>query len=664
MVARGDVIWTPSPERIESCNWSTFAARAVSRYGAPAGAATDARALHRWSIDDPAQFWAAIWELGGLGPDLGDIGAIGAGVAAAPSFFPDGRLNVAEVLLGEPSDRDAFVVIGEDGTRRALSRRELHTSVRAAAGALLTDGVRPGDRVVAVVPYSIESVVIGLAAAAVGATFASASPDFGEDALVDRFGQLDPAVLVTTEYHAYAGKRHDTALRAATLADRLGVRRGVMVGSAPAAGGAGVEWVEWSAWLDSATPCTQFDRFPYDHPWYVLFSSGTTGKPKALVHRAGGVLLKHISEHVLHTDIRPGDVVFQFTTTGWMMWNWAVSGLATGATVVSYDGSPFHPAPSTLWDVVDAERVTMFGTSAKYLDECAKVGLEPRRTHRLDSLRTISSTGSPLSTDRFAWVYEAIAPDVHLASISGGTDLCGCLVGGYPTEPVTAGVIQGPSLGVAADVVDDDGRPVVEQQGELVVDRPFPSQPLRFVGDDDGSRYHAAYYTRFPGRWHQGDRTTRTADGGFVIHGRSDATLNPGGVRIGTAEIYRTVDRHPDVIDSVAVPRTVGDDTVIVLFVRLREGHVLDDELIADLRARIRSELSPRHVPAAIGQVHRMPRTKSGKLVEIAVRTIVNGGTVTDTGALDDASALDEFVDHPCLAGLAIRRPPGSEQRA
>jgi acetoacetyl-CoA synthetase len=302
--------------------------------------------------------------------------------------------------------------------------------------------------------------------------------------------------------------------------------------------------------------------------------------------------------------------------------------------------------------VIDAERVTLFGTSAKYLDECAKAGLRPRASHRLDSLRTISSTGSPLSTDRFAWVYAEVAPDAHLASISGGTDLCGCLVAGYPTEQVRAGVIQGPALGVDADVVDDDGVPVVEHQGELVVHRPFPSQPLGFVGDPDRSRYRAAYYERFPGRWHQGDRTTRTDDGGFVIHGRSDATLNPGGVRIGTAEIYRVVDRHPVVVDSIAVPRIVGDDQVIVLFVRLVEGAVLDDELTADLRNRIRSELSPRHVPAAIGQVHRMPRTKSGKLVEIAVRTIVNGGTVSETGALDDPASLDEFVDHPCLAAL------------
>jgi acetoacetyl-CoA synthetase len=648
MVGRGDVIWTPSPERIASSNWSRFTADAVNLYGAPEEAAADAAALHRWSIDEPAAFWTAIWDLGGLGPYRGPFGDLSGGVAAAPSFFPEGRTNVADVLLGEPTDHVALVVIGEDGTRRELSRRALSDAVRAAAGALLADGVRPGDRVVAVVPYSPESVVISLATAAVGATFASASPDFGEDALVDRFGQLDPAVLVTTGQHAYAGRQHTTVARATTLAERLGVRRGVMIGASPAGG----PWTEWDEWLGRSAPCTQFELFPYDHPWYVLFSSGTTGKPKAIVHRAGGVMLKHLSEHILHTDIREGDVVFQFTTTGWMMWNWAVSALATGATVVSYDGSPFHPGPAALWDVVDAERVTMFGTSARYLDECAKLGLEPRLSHRLDSVRTISSTGSPLSTDRFAWVYEAIAPDAHLASVSGGTDLCGCLVAGYPTEQVRAGVIQGPALGVAADVVDDYGRPVVEQQGELIVDRPFPSQPIGFVGDADGSRYRAAYYERFAGMWHQGDRTTRTADGGFVIHGRSDATLNPGGVRIGTAEIYRTVDRHPDVVDSIAVPRIVGDDQVVVLFVRLREGRMLDDELTADLRARIRSELSPRHVPAAIGQVNRMPRTKSGKLVEIAVRTIVNGGTVTETGALDDASALDEFVDHPCLAGL------------
>ena len=343
-----------------------------------------------------------------------------------------------------------------------------------------------------------------------------------------------------------------------------------MIGAAPTAAGV---WIEWDEWVGAATPCAEFELFPYDHPWYVLFSSGTTGKPKAIVHRAGGVLLKHVSEHVLHSDIHAGDVVFQFTTTGWMMWNWAVSALATGATVVSYDGSPFHPGPTALWDVVDAERVTMFGTSAKYLDECAKVGLEPRVSHRLDSVRTISSTGSPLSTDRFAWVYEAVAPDVHLASISGGTDLCGCLVGRVPDRAGAGRRDPGPGARVSPPTSSTTtGNPVVEQQGELVVDRPFPSQPLGFVDDTDGSRYRSAYYEQFPGRWHQGDRTTRTADGGFVIHGRSDATLNPGGVRIGTAEIYRTVDRHPAVVDSIAVPRIVGDDQVIVLFVRLRDG--------------------------------------------------------------------------------------------
>ena len=469
------------------------------------------------------------------------------------------------------------------------TRRGLSDAVRAAAGALLADGVRQGDRVVAVVPYSVESVVIGLAAAAVGATFASASPDFGEDALVDRFGQLDPAVLVTTGQHSYAGKQHDTVARAAALADRLGVRRGVMIGADPtAAGGVSPGACGGNGTRGSVgrrrTPSSSCSRTTTRGTCCSRRAPPASRRPSFIA--PVGVLLKHVSEHVLHSDIHRGDIVFQFTTTGWMMWNWAVSALASGATVVSYDGSPFHPGPTALWDVVESERVTMFGTSAKYLDECAKVGLEPRLSHRLDSVRTISSTGSPLSTDRFAWVYEVVASDVHLASVSGGTDLCGCLVAGYPTEPVRAGVIQGPALGVAADVVDDDGTPVVEQQGELVVDRPYPSQPLGFVDDADGSRYRSAYYEHFPGRWHQGDRTTRTVDGGFVIHGRSDATLNPGGVRIGTAEIYRTVDRHPAVVDSIAVPRIVGDDQVIVLFVRLSDGYVLDDSLTRRLAGK------------------------------------------------------------------------------
>lgn len=653
-------LWVPTVDRVEPSNWTRFARQLVADGRAPAPVATDPWALHRWSIDHPGPFWTAVWELTRCPGDPGPLGPYDAGIATAPSTFPEAELNVAEVLLGEPSDDEALVVVDETGARAAVTRRELRERVRLAAGALAADGVGPGDTVVAVLPNAIEIAVAGLATAAIGAAFASASPDFGTEALVDRFGQLQPAVLVCSGRHRYGGKAHDTVGRAVALADALGVRRAVMTGAEPPASSAGgPAWLPWDGWLGAAEPIASFERFGFDHPWYVLFSSGTTGTPKAIVHRTGGALLKHTTEQVLHSDIRPGDVLFQYTTTGWMMWNWALSGLGTGATVLSYDGSPFQPGPTALWDLAEREGVTFFGTSARYLDECARLGLEPAATHELGRLRTISSTGSPLSTDRFTWVYEAVAGDVHLASISGGTDLCGCLVGGYPTLPVHAGEIQGPVLGVAADVVDDTGRPVRGTQGELAVDRPFPSQPLGFVGDTDGRRYRSSYYEEIPGHWHQGDRATRTEAGGFVIHGRSDATLNPGGVRIGTAEIYRTVERHPAVAESIAVPRHIRDgavdDQVIVLFVRLHEGRVLDDDLAAELRASIRAELSPRHVPAAIGQVEQMPRTRSGKLVEIAVRTVVNGGKVADTGALEDAAVLDQFVDHPCLADLPGR---------
>ncbi len=413
-------------------------------------------------------------------------------------------------------------------------------------------------------------------------------------------------------------------------------------------GGVGGWWGEFLEGIEPRRP--DFTRLPFDHPWYILYSSGTTGKPKCIVHRAGGVLLKHLVEHQLHCDVKPGDRVFYFTTAGWMMWNWLASGLASGATLVLYDGSPFHPDGNRLFDLADEVGITLFGTSAKFIESVAKAGLRPVNTHNLSTIRTITSTGSTLVAEGFHTVHESIKTDVHLASISGGTDLCGCLVAGDPTSPVWAGEIQRPGLGMDIDVVDPDGRSLPPgQRGELVCRSPFPSMPLCFVDDPDNKRFHGAYFDRFPGLWHQGDFAEWTDHGGIVIHGRSDATLNPGGVRIGTAEIYRQVDKIPEVLEAIVIGQEWGDDTRVVLFVVMRPGEQLTDEVVARIKQTVREGATPRHVPAVIAQVPDIPRTRSGKIVELAVRNIVHGRPVDNTEALANPEALEHYADHPAL---------------
>ena len=571
-------------------------------------------------------------------------------------FFPQARLNYAENLLhARPgAAAEAIISVREDGRRRVLSWDELRDRTLALAGALSDWGVGPGDRVAAWLPNGPEAVIAMLATSWIGAVFTSTSPDFGAAGLLDRFGQVRPKVLLVADGYCYGNKQHDRlpllpqvlaglpdtqrVVVVAELASPVQVRRRLV----------GLQLPVPSVMFDDAVgPAPQVVRHSFETPGFILYSSGTTGVPKCIVHRGAGILLKHLTEHQLHCDVRPGDRVFYYTTLGWMMWNWQVSALASAATLVLYDGSPFHPEPAVLMDLAEAEAVTLFGTSAKYLDAAAKAGLRPAVTHHLPALRTITSTGSPLAAEGFDYVYRDVKRDVHLASISGGTDLCGCFVLGNPTLPVYPGEIQGPALGMAVDVWDEHGRSLAGQpgvRGELVCPTPFPSMPLRFFGDDDGTRYDAAYFQRFAPVWTHGDFASRTRHGGFVIHGRSDATLNAGGVRIGTAEIYRQVEQLPEVLEALAIGQEWDGDTRIVLFLRLAADAQLDDELRQRVTYLLRTQCSPRHVPARIVAVADMPRTRSGKLAELAVADVVNGRVVRNVTALANPESLAAYA--------------------
>jgi acetoacetyl-CoA synthetase len=626
-------------------------------------AVPDSVSLHRFSLDRPADFWSALWDFTGVVGDKGERAFVeGEPSADLPDrpdmrdarFFPDASLNVAETMLARDGDVPALLFAQEDGERSVTTWHELRLAVAATAHALVAVGVEAGDVVAAWLPNIPEAYITALAAATIGAVFTSTSPDFGSSGVLDRFGQVAPKVLVAADGYVYGGRAHDCLGRLREIRAGLPSVRHVVVvpyvADAPdVAGIADVSmWSDFAVATDRQLP---FRRSRFDAPLYILYSSGTTGVPKCLVHRAGGMLLTHLKEHQLHCDIRPGDRVFYFTTTGWMMWNWLAGALGSQATLVVYDGSAVHPAPTSLFDLVDEFGITLFGTSAKFLDTVRKAGLSPRATHDLSTMRTITSTGSPLATESFDYVYAEVAADVHLASISGGTDICGCFVMGDPTRPVYAGEIQGPALAMAVEVFDEQGKPVPPGgTGELVCTRPFPSMPLGLWGDADGSKYDAAYFSDYPGVWRHGDWVARTRHGGFVISGRSDATLNPGGVRIGTAEIYRQIDRLPEIVDSVVVGQQQGDDVRVVLFVKLAEGFELTDELATAIKATIRSGCSPRHVPAVILSVAEVPRTRSGKLVELAVRDVVHGRPVRNADALVNPESLAYFRDRPELS--------------
>ena len=617
-------LWTPSPDRIHRANLTRFA-KGVSY-----------PELYQRSIATPEAFWREMWEFGGIIGDRGDRIAIDLDRMPGASFFPDARINFAENALREDGDGPAILSRGETGAIRTMSWRELRGEVAACAAAFRAAGIVPGDRVAAYLPNVPEAIVAVLAAAAVGAVWSSCSPDFGVQGVLDRFGQIGPRILIAADTYVYAGKSFDQRPKiAAALAQLPTIERTI----------AGADGWESFVAPHRGVPLS-FERLPFNHPLYVLYSSGTTGVPKCIVHGAGGTLIQHLKEHQLHCDIHPGDRVFYFTTLGWMMWNWLVTVLASRATILLYDGSPFHPDGHTLFTFADESRMTLFGTSAKFIDAVAKAGLRPRQTHALDSVRTMTSTGSPLAPESFDFVYEHVKRDIHLASISGGTDIVSCFVGGNPVAPVWRGEIQCRALGMKVQVFDESGRALPRgEKGELVCTRPFPSMPIGFWNDPDGRKYRAAYFERFPGVWTHGDYIELTGHDGVIIYGRSDAVLNPGGVRIGTAEIYRQVEQLPDIVEGLVIGQQWEGDERIVLFVKLREGHSLDQPLIDRVRAHIRQNTTPRHVPARIVQVTEIPRTKSGKIVELAVRDVVHGRPVTNREALANPEALEQFRD-------------------
>ncbi|MCC7413741.1 MAG: acetoacetate--CoA ligase [Gammaproteobacteria bacterium] len=645
-----DLLWTPDPERVAATRLTQFSRLAAQRHGVAAG---DYAALHRWSVEQRSQFWQLVWDYTGIrATRAADDVLVDGDRMPGARWFPGAELNFAANLLRSRDDGPALIARNESGARRVLSRAGLYDEVATVAAALRAMGVVRGDRVAGLLPNVPEAVIAMLATAAIGAIWSSGSPDFGVSAIVDRFGQIGPKVLFTVNGYRYGGKRHALDERLPALARALPtVERIVVVDDGAGAVPVLPNLLAWAALADLADATgIEFAALPFDHPLFVLYSSGTTGRPKCIVHGAGGTLLQHLKEHRLHTDLGAGDVLFYYTTCGWMMWNWLVSGLASEATVVLFDGIPLTAdRPALLWDIADEEGISVFGTSAKYLQAAEKAGVRACRSHHLGRLRAILSTGSPLLPAQYDYVYDGIKSDVHLASISGGTDIVSCFVLGNPAAPVYRGEIQCAGLGMDVRIFDDDGRARERGTGELVCTRAFPSMPVGFWDDPDGSRYRQAYFDRFPGVWAHGDYAERTVHGGFVIHGRSDAVLNPGGVRIGTAEIYRQVETIPEIAESVVVGQSWEDDVRVVLFVRLRDGAELDERLRRRICDTLRSHASPRHVPARIIAVTDIPRTMSGKIVELAVREVIHGRPVKNRDALANPQALAQFADLPEL---------------
>ncbi|MCB2200422.1 acetoacetate--CoA ligase [bacterium] len=610
--------------------------------------------LYDWSVREPATFWGAMAEYGGVIFHTPPEAVFEPGETfLCASWFRGAKLNFAQNLLKYRDDQPALVFRNEAGDRRTFSYAELYDEVSRASQALRAMGVVKGDRVAGFMPNMPETIIAMLATSSIGAIWSSCSPDFGVKGVLDRFGQIEPKVLFAADGYHYNGKQINSLHRVHDFLESLpSVEKVVVVPhlnetpNLEDLDGAVVYYDFVAPFLASEI---RFESLPFDHPLYIMYSSGTTGLPKSIVHGQGGTLLQHLKELMLHTDLRREETIFYFTTCGWMMWNWLVSSLAVGATVVLFDGSPFHPDGHTLWTMAEEEGVHVFGTSAKYLSAVEKAGIVPGKEHNLEALRAVLSTGSPLAPEQFDWVYEAIKPDLQLASISGGTDIVSCFALGNPTGPVWRGELQTRGLGMAVNVFNEDGRPVVGEKGELVCEKPFPSRPIYFWNDETGERYRRAYFSRFENIWTHGDFAELTERGGMVIHGRSDAVLNPGGVRIGTAEIYRVVESFDEVVESICIGQEWQEDVRVVLFVRLREGLTLDDDLRDRLRKEIRREETPRHVPAKILQVTDIPRTISGKITELAVRSIIHGKEVKNRDALKNPETLDLFKDLDAL---------------
>jgi acetoacetyl-CoA synthetase len=657
-------VWTPGSSQIRDAEMTAFI-RFAREQGA--GGVLDYPSLYRWSVEHPEQLWPAVWKCRNVvcaervhGDPWDDV-VVGLDRMAPPDpdlgprWFTGARLNFAENLLRHRGPEAAVIAWNERGRYRSLSFDELRAEVARLVRSLRNMGVVAGDRVAGFLPNVPEAVIAMLATASIGALWSSCSPDFGVKGVLDRFGQIEPKVLFCADGYRYAGKNIDCLERVREIADALPqLERVVVVPYLDADPDArlirrAMGWRDFAP-DDGYPPPLEFERLPFDHPLYIMYSSGTTGLPKCMVHGAGGTLLQHLKELSLHSDIGEGDRLFYFTTCGWMMWNWMVSALALGAGIVLYDGAPLAPDPAILWKMAERERVTVFGTSAKYLALLEKSGIEPGTSHDLGALQSILSTGSPLPEHAYDYVARAIGPEIRLSSISGGTDIISCFALGNPIAPVWRGELQTRGLGMAVEIWDEAGRPVQGAPGELVCTRPFPSMPVAFWRDPDGAKYRAAYFDHFPNVWRHGDWAELTEHDGLIIHGRSDATLNPGGVRIGTAEIYRQVEQLPEVVECLAIEQALSDDdSRVVLFVRLRDGVSLTEVLREKIRHQIREHTSPHHVPKKIIQVRDIPRTISGKISELAVREVVHGRPVKNTDALANPEALALFRDLPEL---------------
>ena len=638
-----DILWQPTAERIASTQLAAWQQWLASDQGLVFDSYAD---LHQWSVTHREEFWKSIWNYFGINSHSPYRAVLENDVMPGASWFPGATLNFAEHLLRYRDNRTALISHLENGERRTLTYAELFAHVSHVAAFFRGHGISTGDRVVGFMPNVQETVVAMLAATSLGATWSSCSPDFGLQGVLDRFGQIAPSLLIAADGYYYNGKRVDCGEKISAIASQLPSLKKVLV--VPLTGNttdlSSIANAEcWTTALATPADTLSFTPVPFQHPLYIMYSSGTTGVPKCIVHGTGGTLLQHLKELALHTDVSRDDVVFYYTTCGWMMWNWLISTLALGATVVLYDGSPFAHKPDILLDIAEKENITIFGTSAKYIAALEKSGCKPRETHRLDALKAVLSTGSPLAHESFDYVYRDIKPDLCLSSISGGTDIVSCFALGNPTLPVYRGELQCKGLGMAVDIFNESGHSVTNEKGELVCTQAFPCMPIGFWNDEDGEKYRQAYFDRFPGLWAHGDYGEQNTHGGLIIHGRSDAVLNPGGVRIGTAEIYRQVEKVTEVMESIAIGQDWDNDVRVVLFVKLREGINLTEILQRQIRDVIRANTTPRHVPARIVQVSDIPRTISGKIVELAVRNVVHGQPVKNTDALANPEALDCF---------------------
>lgn len=645
-------LWTPSQEQVERANVTEFRRVVAKQYEVELA---DYDALYEWSIDQTEQFWSSLWDYAGVIGEKGERVLTNGDKMPGAQWFPDAEINFAENLLKRRDDGRAIVFWGENKVKYSFTYQELYQRVSTLAQALRAEGVEKGDRVVGFMPNMPETVMAMLATTSIGAVWSSCSPDFGVNGVLDRFGQVEPKVLFTANGYFYNGKTHDSLARISEITSQMPTLKRVVVVPYTEASPNLPDSLEKGCLLGDFTGNYEpteidFERVSFSDPLYIMFSSGTTGVPKCIVHSVGGTLLQHLKEHMLHVDVKRDENVFYFTTCGWMMWNWLVTALAAEATLMLYDGSPFYPGARILFDYAESEQMNVFGTSAKYIDAVAKSSLKPAESHDLSQVRTMLSTGSPLAPESFDFVYRDVKSDICLSSISGGTDIVSCFALGNPVLPVWRGELQSRGLGMKVEVYSDDGEPLEQEKGELVCTKPFPCMPIGFWNDASGEKYHAAYFDVFDNVWCHGDYVELTENKGIVIYGRSDAVLNPGGVRIGTAEIYRQVEQLYEVIESLVVGQDWRNDVRVVLFVRLRDGVDLDDALIDRIKTQIRQNTTPRHVPAKVIAVADIPRTKSGKIVELAVRNVIHNRAVKNMDALANPEALDLYKDLPALS--------------